>query len=130
MSGRSANRPRPWRWREKLSAHPRVSRVLYPGLPQHPGHDIAARQMEGGFGYMLSIQLSGGEAAAVKTAANVKLYKRATSLGGVESLIEHRASIEGVGSPCPPDLLRLSTGIEDLEDLYADLDQALAVGHG
>lgn len=115
---------------ERLSAHPKIARVLYPGLPQHPGHDVAARQMQGGFGYMLSIQLSGGEAAAVKTAANVKLYKRATSLGGVESLIEHRASIEGAGSPCPPDLLRLSTGIEDLEDLYADLDQALAVGHG
>ncbi|GAU86266.1 cystathionine gamma-lyase [Bosea sp. BIWAKO-01] len=114
---------------QRLSAHPLVSRVLYPGLPQHPGHDIAARQMEGGFGYMLSIQLSGGEAAAVKTAANVQLYKRATSLGGVESLVEHRASIEGAGSPCPPDLLRLSTGIEDIEDLWADLDQALAAGH-
>ena len=115
---------------ERLSAHPKISRVLYPGLPQHPGHDVAARQMEGGFGYMFSIQLSGGEGAAVKTAAHVKLYKRATSLGGVESLIEHRASIEGAGSPCPPDLLRLSTGIEDLEDLYADLDQALVAGHG
>jgi cystathionine gamma-synthase len=114
---------------QKLSAHPRVSRVLYPGLPQHPGHDIAARQMEGGFGFMLSVQVTGGEAAAVKSAAHVELYKRATSLGGVESLIEHRASIEGAGSPCPPDLLRLSTGIEDVEDLYADLDQALSAGH-
>ena len=113
----------------RLSAHPLVSRVLYPGLPQHPGHDIAARQMEGGFGFMLSVQVSGGEAAAVKSAAHVELYKRATSLGGVESLIEHRASIEGAGSPCPPDLLRLSTGIEDVEDLYADLDQALKAGH-
>jgi cystathionine gamma-synthase len=115
---------------QRLSAHPKVARVLYPGLPQHPGHDIAARQMEGGFGYMLSVQVTGGEAAAVKTAANVALYKRATSLGGVESLIEHRASIEGEGSPCPTDLLRLSTGIEDIEDLYADLDQALRAGHG
>ena len=114
---------------QKLAAHPLVSRVLYPGLPQHPGHDIAARQMEGGFGFMLSVQVSGGETAAVKSAAHVELYKRATSLGGVESLIEHRASIEGVGSPCPPDLLRLSTGIEDVEDLYADLDQALKAGH-
>jgi cystathionine gamma-synthase len=114
---------------QKLAAHPRVSRVLYPGLPQHPGHDIAARQMEGGFGFMLSVQVSGGEAAAVATAAHVELYKRATSLGGVESLIEHRASIEGAGSPCPPDLLRLSTGIEDVDDLYADLDQALRAGH-
>ena len=114
---------------QKLAAHPLVSRVLYPGLPQHPGHDIAARQMEGGFGFMLSVQVSGGETAAVKSAAHVELYKRATSLGGVESLIEHRASIEGAGSPCPPDLLRLSTGIEDVEDLYADLDQALKAGH-
>ena len=113
----------------RLSAHPLVSRVLYPGLPQHPGHDIAARQMEGGFGFMLSVQVSGGEAAAIKSAAHVELYKRATSLGGVESLIEHRASIEGAGSPCPPDLLRLSTGIEDIDDLYADLDQALKAGH-
>lgn len=113
----------------RLSSHPLVARVLYPGLPQHPGHDIAARQMEGGFGYMLSVQVSGGEAAAIKTAAHVQLYKRATSLGGVESLIEHRASIEGDGSPCPKDLLRLSTGIEDVSDLYCDLDQALTAGH-
>lgn len=113
----------------RLSAHPLVARVLYPGLPQHPGHDVAARQMEDGFGYMLSIQVTGGEAAAVRSAAHVELYKRATSLGGVESLIEHRASIEGEGSPCPTDLLRLSTGIEDVDDLYADLDQALKAGH-
>jgi cystathionine gamma-synthase len=111
---------------ERLSAHPRIARVLYPGLPQHPGHDIAARQMEGGFGYMLSVQLTGGEAAAIRTAARVRLWKRATSLGGVESLIEHRASIEGPGTPCPPDLLRLSTGIEDVNDLFQDLDEALA----
>lgn len=115
---------------QRLSAHPLVARVLYPGLPQHPGHDIAARQMENGFGYMLSVQVTGGEAAAIKAAAHVGLYKRATSLGGVESLIEHRASIEGAGSPCPTDLLRLSTGIEDIEDLYGDLDQALKAGHG
>ena len=110
---------------ERLAAHPRIARVLYPGLPQHPGHDVAARQMENGFGYMLSVQVSDGEAAAIRTAARVKLWKRATSLGGVESLIEHRASIEGPGTPCPPDLLRLSTGIEDPEDLFADLDAAL-----
>jgi cystathionine gamma-synthase len=115
---------------QKLAAHPLVARVLYPGLPQHPGHDIAARQMVGGFGYMLSVQVTGGEAAAIKTAAHVELYKRATSLGGVESLIEHRASIEGAGSPCPTDLLRLSTGIEDVGDLHDDLDQALKAGHG
>jgi cystathionine gamma-synthase len=110
---------------QRLSAHPQIARVLYPGLPQHPGHDVAARQMENGFGYMLSVQVSDGEASAIRTAARVRLWKRATSLGGVESLIEHRASIEGPGTPCPPDLLRLSTGIEDVEDLFEDLDAAL-----
>jgi cystathionine gamma-synthase len=115
---------------ERLSAHPHVARVLYPGLPQHPGHDLAARQMESGFGFMLSIQVRGGEAAAIATAAKVGLWKRATSLGGVESLIEHRASIEGEGTPCPPDLLRLSTGVEDPGDLYDDLDRALNAAHG
>jgi cystathionine gamma-synthase len=114
---------------ERLSAHPKVARVLYPGLPQNPGHDIAARQMQDGFGYMLSIQVIGGEAAAIGTAARIRLWKRATSLGGVESLIEHRASIEGAGTPCPPDLLRLSTGIEDPDDLLRDLDEALTAAH-
>ena len=114
---------------DRLSAHPNVARVLYPGLPQHPGHDVAARQMEGGFGYMLSIQVTGGEEAAIATAARVSLWKRATSLGGVESLIEHRASVEGPGTPCPADLLRLSTGIEEVEDLFADLDEALRGAH-
>jgi cystathionine gamma-synthase len=114
---------------ERLAAHPHIARVLYPGLPQHPGHDVAVRQMEGGFGYMLSVQVSGGEAAAIATAAWVGLWKRATSLGGVESLIEHRASVEGAGTPCPPDLLRLSTGIEDPDDLFRDLDAALRAAH-
>jgi cystathionine gamma-synthase len=86
---------------------------------------VAARQMEGGFGGMLSIRVKAGEAAAVAIAANVKVWKRATSLGGVESLIEHRASVEGPNSPCPPDLLRCSVGIEDASDLIDDLDQAL-----
>ncbi|BCM83105.1 trans-sulfuration enzyme family protein [Methylobacterium indicum] len=110
---------------QRLSAHPAVAQVLYPGLPEHPGHAVAARQMTGGFGTMLSIRVAGGEAAAIATAARVALWKRATSLGGVESLIEHRASIEGPSTPCPPDLLRLSVGIEDADDLFADLDQAL-----
>ena len=109
----------------RLSNHAAIAQVLYPGLETHPGHDIARRQMTGGFGGMLSIRLRGGEPAAIATAAGTQLWKRATSLGGVESLIEHRASIEGAGSPCPPDLLRLSTGIEDVDDLYGDLDQAL-----
>jgi cystathionine gamma-synthase len=81
--------------------------------------------MQGGFGGMLSLRIRGGEQAAIRAAAKVKLWKRATSLGGVESLIEHRASIEGPGTPCPPDLLRLSAGIEDPDDLYADLAEAL-----
>jgi cystathionine gamma-synthase len=113
----------------RLSAQPTVARVLYPGLPQHPGHDIAARQMKDGFGFMLSIQVTGGETAAIATAAKVELFKRATSLGGVESLIEHRASIEGPGSPCPADLLRLSCGIEDADDLFSDLETCLNAAH-
>jgi cystathionine gamma-synthase len=109
----------------RLSNHACVSSVLYPGLPHHPGHEIARGQMKGGFGGMLSIRVRGGAGAAVATAARVGLWKRATSLGGVESLIEHRASIEGANSPCPPDLLRLSAGIEDVEDLWRDIDEAL-----
>jgi cystathionine gamma-synthase len=109
-----------------FARHPRIEAVLYPGLESHPGHAIAARQMRGGFGGMLSVRVKGGEAAAIATAANVKLWKRATSLGGVESLIEHRASIEGPGSPCPPDLLRLSVGLESADDLIGDLEQAMA----
>lgn len=108
-----------------FAADTRIVDVLYPGLPSHPGYDIAARQMHGGFSGMLSVRVKAGSAAAIKTAANVKIWKRATSLGGVESLIEHRASIEGAGSLCPPDLLRLSVGLEHIDDLIADLDQAL-----
>src|SRR5262249_35163608 len=91
----------------------------------HPRHAIAAAQMQGGFGGMLSLRLAGGEAAAITTAARLKVWKRATSLGGVESLVEHRSSIEGAGSQCPGDLLRLSVGLEAIEDLVADLEQAL-----
>ena len=109
----------------RFEQHPLVEQVLYPGLASHPQHALAMRQMQGGFGGMLSLRVKGGEAAAIATAARVKLWKRATSLGGVESLIEHRASIEGAGSPCPADLLRLSCGVEDVEDLYRDLDGAL-----
>lgn len=105
--------------------HGRIEAVLYPGLPEFPGHDIAKRQMSGGFGGMLSVRVGGGEAAAIRTAANVKVWKRATSLGGVESLIEHRASVEGPGTPCPLDLLRLSVGLESVDDLISDLEQAL-----
>ena len=110
---------------EAMAAHPRIEQVLYPGLPTHPGHAIAARQMTGGFGGMLSIRVKGGDAAAIAAAAKVEVWQRATSLGGVESLIEHRASIEGANSPVPPDLLRLSVGIEDPADLIADLEAAV-----
>ena len=111
---------------ERLARHPAIRQVLYPGLLGHPGHSIAARQMTGGFGGMLSIRL-GSRASAIAVAANVQLWRRATSFGGTESLIEHRASIEGEGSPCPDDLLRLSVGLEDPEDLHRDLTQALNV---
>ena len=115
---------------EHFATHVRVREVLYPGLPGARGHAVASRQMQGGFGGMLSLCVKGGEAAAIATAANVALWKRATSLGGTESLIEHRASIEGAGTPAPPDLLRLSVGIEDVGDLIADLEQALAKAQG
>ena len=109
-----------------FTQHAGIAAVLYPGLQVHPGHAVAVRQMRGGFGGMLSVRVAGGEAAAIATAANVQLWKRATSLGGVESLIEHRASIEGPASPCPPDLLRLSVGLESAADLIGDLEHALA----
>jgi cystathionine gamma-synthase len=111
-----------------LARHPLVARVYYPGLPDHPGHAVAARQMTGGFGGMMSIGITGGERAAIATAAAVRVWTRATSLGGVESLIEHRASMEGEGTPCPPNVLRLSVGLEDPDDLYNDLDAALRAG--
>src|SRR5690606_30784709 len=106
--------------------HPKLEKMLYPGLASHPGHAIAARQMSGGFSGMLSMRVKGGEQKAIALAANLKLFKRATSLGGVESLVEHRRSIEGDTSPVPGDLLRFSVGIEKIEDLIADLEQALA----
>ena len=108
--------------------HPGLSAVLYPGLPSHPGHAIAARQMNGGFGGMLSLRVAGGADRARAVLAAVKVFKRATSLGGVESLIEHRSSMEGPSSPVPDDLLRLSVGIEAPADLIADLEAALDAG--
>lgn len=109
-----------------FQGHPRVSAVLYPGLHDHPGHAVAKRQMAGGFGGMLSIRVAGGERTAVAAAAGLKVWTRATSIGGVESLVEHRASVEGPDSPCPPDMLRLSCGIESAADLIDDLERALA----
>ena len=115
---------------EHFHGHPLVAEVLYPGLPSCQGHAIAKLQMQGGFGGMLSIRARGGEAAAIAVAAKTQLWKRATSLGGTESLIEHRASVEGAGTPAPLDLLRLSVGIEDCGDLIDDLEQALQAAHG
>lgn len=107
-----------------LEGRPEVARVLYPGLPSHPGHDVARRQMSA-FGGMLSIRLAGGRAAAVAVASRLELFTNATSLGGVESLVEHRASSEGPGTATPDDLLRLSVGLEHADDLIADLVRAL-----
>ena len=118
---------------EHFRAHPLVIEVLYPGLPGFVGHEIARSQMHGGFGGMMSIRVkgaqAGGEATAIAVAASTEIWKRATSLGGTESLIEHRASVEGPGTPAPVDLLRLSVGIENADDLIADMEHALARAH-
>jgi cystathionine gamma-synthase len=109
---------------EALAAHPAVEAVHYPGLPNHPGHDVARRQMDG-FGGMLSFQVWGGAERALGVAARTRVFKRSTSLGGTESLIEHRASIESQPTPTPPSLLRVSVGLEFADDLIVDLTQAL-----
>ena len=108
-----------------LEAHHQVSQVHYPGLESHPGHAIAEQQMRG-FGAMLSVQVKGGEQAAAKLAARVKIFTVATSLGAVESLMEHRYVVEGPHSQTPRDLLRISIGLENPLDLIDDLEQALA----
>jgi cystathionine gamma-synthase len=110
---------------QRFQNHPKLAHVLYPGLKTHPGHEVAARQMRGGFGGMMSLRLKAGEEGARAFAAKLRVFKRATSLGSVESLAEHRASVEGPGSMCPTDLVRLSIGIEHAEDLMADIEQAL-----
>jgi cystathionine gamma-synthase len=109
---------------EFLCTHPRVEAVLYPGLPTHPGHALAARQMTAA-GAVLSFLVRGDREQARGVTARVKLFTRATSLGGVESLIEHRASVEGPHSTTPQNLLRVSVGLEHADDLIADLAQAL-----
>jgi cystathionine gamma-synthase len=109
-----------------FEGHASLKAVLYPGLPDHPGHEIARRQMDGGFGGMLSLRIKGDQDTALAIVKRCKVFTRATSLGGVESLIEHRYSIEGAQSPIPKDLIRLSIGIESVDDLIADLEQALA----
>ena len=115
---------------ERLAAHPAVTAVHYPGLPDHPGHEVAEAQMHGGFGGMLSIAVAGGGAAAKRVAERVRLFALAESLGGVESLLCHpsemtHASVQGTPLAIAEDVLRLSVGIEDADDLIADLEQAL-----
>jgi cystathionine gamma-synthase len=124
----------PWRMRAHsdnamkvaafLAQHSKVARTHYPGLPSHPCHKIATGQMSE-FGGMLSLEVKDGYDAAMSVAAKTKIFIRATSLGGVESLIEHRASIEGPGTTSPEGLLRVSIGLENADDLIEDLDQAL-----
>ena len=110
---------------EALARHPDVTAALYAGLPDHPGHGIASRQMQGGYGPIVSFRVADAGRARQVIGA-LRLFRNATSLGGVESLVEHRAPVEGPGTPVPPDLIRLSIGIEDAGDLIADLEQALA----
>ena len=110
---------------EFLEAHPAVSRVNWPGLPSHPGHAIARAQMRG-YGAMLSLHVDGGRDAALRVAGKLRLFTNATSLGGCESLVEHRASVEGAHPVSPQDLLRVSVGLEHPDDLVADWAQALA----
>jgi cystathionine gamma-synthase len=107
-----------------LSSHPAVERVLYPGLASHPGHAIASRQMKAP-GAIVSFLVKGDKSKAVHVAGRVKVFTNATSLGGTESLLEHRKSVEGPDSPTPDNLIRLSVGLEDVNDLIRDLDQAL-----
>jgi cystathionine gamma-synthase len=109
-----------------LEQQPGIERVFYPGLSTHPAHALAQRQMRGGFGAMLSFCVKGGRADAFAVANTLKYFTRATSLGGVESLIEHRASVEGPHSITPDNLLRVSVGLEHVEDLREDLERALA----
>lgn len=108
-----------------FDTHPDIQSVLYPGLPTHPGHDVATRQMANGFGGMMSILVNGSAGRALEMAKATKVFIPATSLGGVESLIEHRRTISGPDSGIPENLLRISIGIEHIDDLIADFQQAL-----
>jgi len=114
---------------DHLTRHPNVGHVYYPGLPDHPGHDVAARQMAR-FGGMVSFRVTGGEEQALAVCAKAEVFTLAESLGGIESLIEHpgrmtHASVSGTELEVPSDLVRLSVGIETVDDLIADLDRAL-----
>jgi cystathionine gamma-synthase len=108
-----------------LKTQPQVEKVYYPGLPEHPNHEVARRQMNGQFGSMISIGMKGGEKQAIQFAGSMKLFKHATSLGGVESLVEHRRSAEGNSPKSPANLLRLSIGVEYIDDLVEDITKGL-----
>ena len=109
-----------------LSQHNQVETVFYPGLPHHPNHQIAKEQMQNGFGYLLSFTFTGNKKATLQCAGKLNIIKRATSLGGLESLIEHRNTIEGEASQIPENFLRISVGVENIQDLINDLEQALS----
>jgi cystathionine gamma-synthase len=110
---------------QRLEKHSAIEQVHYPGLPSHSQHELAKRQMPHGFSGMISIQIKGDEANARRVASELKLFQQATSLGGVESLVEHRRSIEGPDSKTPGNLLRLSIGLEHIDDLWEDLNSSL-----
>ncbi len=107
-----------------LEAQPQIEKVNYPGLKSNEYHKVAKKQMRNGFGGMMSILVKGGQKEAMALASKLKIFKHATSLGGVESLIEHRFSVEGIHSTSPENLLRISVGIENIDDLIADFEQA------
>ena len=111
---------------KRLEKHPKVERVHYPGLESHPQHALAKAQMPQGFSGMIALQVKTGETATREMAGKLQIFQQATSLGGVESLVEHRKSIEGPQSTTPGNLLRFSIGLEHVDDLWADLEQALA----
>ena len=111
---------------EFLESHSGVEEVIYPGLASHPQHDIACRQMTGGFGGMLSFRMKGGEVSARRVAASVQVIRQAISFGSTETVIEHRAGMEGPDTPTPRDLLRMSIGLETPRDVITDLAKALA----
>jgi len=107
-----------------LASHPKVEQVFYPGLPTHPGHAVAQKQMNG-YGALLSFLVKGGAVEADKLVNSLQYFTHATSLGGVESLIERRASVEGPDTKTPQNLLRVSVGLEHIDDLIGDMEQAL-----
>jgi len=109
-----------------LASHPKISKVYYPGLVSHTNHEVAARQMSNGFGGMLSVLVKGGKTEALAMTGKLQIFRHATSLGGVESLIEHRLTAEGDHPKSPDNLLRISIGVEDTEDLLSDLLNGLS----